>query len=378
MRRHAVVVGAGIGGLAAARALRIAGLDITVLERSPDLRPEGAGITLWPNATRVLRDLDVTGLPDPRLVSNTALRRWDGRAISTVEVSKIEARFGGPMLFMRRTSLHQALLGGGIADLIRTGAEVVGVEEDRSGVRAQRRDGEMIEAELLVGADGIRSAVRGALLADGPPRPIGLVAYRALAEMPTFPFDIGDYWGPCGAFGLVPVEGDRLFWIATMRIDADQGRAETDPIAGLLERHREWFPTISRIIEGTRPEDVMRHEMFDRKPTRRWVGSRTALLGDAAHPMHPFLGQGACQALEDAEAIGQAVTAHADMPTALKSYERRRRRRAAKIANRSRHVGRAGHLRAAPARAVRDRLLSLPTERMMLRQLDRTVGRPRA
>ncbi len=376
MRRRAVVVGAGIGGLAAGRALREAGFEISILERSRSLRPEGAGISLWPNATRVLRSFGITDLPSSRVFPGTGgLHRWNGRTIMKIDIGQIEQRYGAPMLFLRRTTLHEALLGDGIGESVRTGAEVVGVEESAKRVRAVLRDGETVEADLLVGADGIRSKVRAALLADGPPRSTGLFAYRALTDLPSFEFEAGEYWGPGRVFGLVPVDGDRLFWLATKRIAGEEPN-EADPIPGLLERHRGWSPAIPRIIEGTKPEEVMRHELFDRKPTKRWVGERVALLGDAVHPMHPFLGQGACQALEDAQAIGRTVRAHADVPVALRAYQEQRRRRAAFITVGSRRVGLIAHVRSAPLRAVRDRMFALTPERMRMRQNDAIVGDP--
>lgn len=376
MRRRALVVGAGIGGLAAGRVLREAGFEVSILERAPDLKPTGAGISLWPNATHVLRRLGVAGdLPGSKAFSpSSGLHRWDGRLIVTLDLMEIERRHGAPMLFLQRTTLHDALLRGGIRELVRANAEVVDVEESTDGVRAVLRDGETVEADLLVGADGIRSKVRATLLGDGPPRSTGLVAYRALTEVPSFDFDVGDFWGRERTFGVIELDGNRLFWIATKRISADEP-PEGNLISSLLERHRDWAPVIPRIIEATKPEEVMRHELFDRKPTKRWVSKRIALLGDAVHPMHPFLGQGACQALEDAEAIGHALRTQSDIPAALQMYQEQRWRRAAFITKRSRGMGLVAHAKLAPVRAVRDRLLMLAPERVHRRQYDVIVGK---
>lgn len=374
MHRRALVVGAGIGGLAVGRSLRDAGFEVEILERTSDLTPQGAGISLWPNATRVLRDLGVAGaLPKAELFPDSGLRRWDGRLLATTDVAAIEQRYGAPMLFLRRTTLHSALLDGGIRELVRNDAEVVQVGESASRVQAQLRNGECIEADVLIGADGIHSNVRAGLLDDGPPNPSGLLAYRALTDPPPFELPMGEYWGAGRVFGTVLLDGGRLFWFATKQASGDEP-PEPDPIPGLLERHRNWTPEIVKVIEATQPQDVMRHELFDRKPTKKWVGDRIALLGDAAHPMFPFLGQGACQALEDAQALGQTLSAYADIPTALRAYQAQRQDRAARITTMSRRVGRLAHVRSAPLRAVRDRVLAMTPERARVRQIDAIVN----
>jgi 2-polyprenyl-6-methoxyphenol hydroxylase-like FAD-dependent oxidoreductase len=377
MQPRALVVGAGIGGLAAGRLLREKGWEVQILERDADLAPQGAGITLWPNASRVLRNLGVAdSLPRaPAHAPGSGLHRWDGRLLVPTDIAALERRFDAPMLFLQRTTLHGVLLSGGVRELVRTDAEVVQVSDSAGRVRAKLRNGESLVADVLIGADGIGSKIRAGLLDDGPPRPSGLLAYRALTDPPPFEFSVGEYWGPCGCFGAVLLDGDRFYWFATKRGDADEP-PEIDPIRGLLERHRGWAPGIAKVIESTPLREVMRHALFDRKPTKRWVGARVALLGDAAHPMFPFLGQGACQALEDAQVLGEVLRPGADIPTALREYQDRRQRRAAWITNKSRGAGKLAHVRAAPLRAVRDRVLSLVPERARMRQIDRIVDGP--
>lgn len=372
---RALVVGAGIGGLAAGRVLREAGWEVQILERAADLAPQGAGITLWPNASRILGDLGVAeSLPRTREhSSDSGLRRWDGRLLVSTDIGAIERRFGAPMLFLQRTTLHGALLNGGIRELVRTDAEVIAVSDSTDRVQVQLQNGEGLEADVLIGADGIGSKIRAGLLDDGPPTPSGLLAYRALTDPPPFDFPMGEYWGPGRVFGAVLLDGDRLFWFASKRGDADEA-PESDPLPGLLERHRDWAPGIARVIESTPSQEVMRHALFDRKPTRRWVGKRVALLGDAIHPMFPFLGQGACQAIEDAQALGQVLRPGADIPTALREYQSRRWRRVAWITKKSRSTGRLAHIRAAPLRGVRDLAVSTVPERARMRQIDRIVG----
>lgn len=305
--------------------------------------------------------------------TDSGLRRWDGRLLARAEPASIECRYGEPLLLLQRSTFHRALLADGIADLVETGVEVARAEETDRGVRAELRQGDPVDADLLIGADGIRSAVRAGLLGDGAPRQSGLLAYRAIVDMPETSIGMGEYWGAGRVFGLVPVDGNRLYWFATRRGDADEPR-ERDPIGGLLERHRGWAPEIAKTIEATPAAAVLRHPLFDRKPIKHWCGERTALLGDAAHPMLPFIGQGGCQALEDAAALGASLRSAADIPEALRDYEERRRRQAARAVTMSRRMGRLVHLRSAPLRALRDRAIAIPPESMRMRQLDPIVG----
>jgi 2-polyprenyl-6-methoxyphenol hydroxylase-like FAD-dependent oxidoreductase len=373
----ALVVGAGIGGLAVARVLRDAGFDVRVLERSPDMQSLGAGISLWPNAVRVLREIGVADhLPaQAPIEAESGLRRWDGKLLAKTDPALIERRYGLPLLLLQRNTLQQALLEDGIADLVQTGAEVTRIAESDTGVRIELLDGESIEADLLVGADGIHSAVRASLLGDGAPRHSGLLAYRAITDVPKLEIGIGEYWGDRRVFGIVPVDGGRFYWFATRPGGAEEPR-EPNPIAGLLERHRGWAPEIAPVLEATPPSAVLRHPLLDRKPSKRWCGERTALLGDAAHPMLPFIGQGGCQALEDAVALGESLSAAATVSLALRDYEARRRRRAAQAVAMSHRMGRLIHLRGAPLRALRNGALALTPESVRMRPLDPIVGRP--
>jgi 2-polyprenyl-6-methoxyphenol hydroxylase-like FAD-dependent oxidoreductase len=376
VKQRALVVGAGIGGLVAGRVLRESGFDVRVLERNPTLESLGAGISLWPNATRVLRRLGVDDhLPAAGAIHPEAgLRRWDGRLLALTDPAEIERRYGAPMLLLQRSTLLHALLSGGIEDLVELDSEVVGIGEEGGRARAELAGGGTLEADLLIGADGVRSRVREGLLGDGPPRHSGLLAYRAVIPRPRGAYWQGEYWGARRVFGLVPLDGGRLYWFATDRGSTEPSN-EPDPVPGLLERHRGWAPEIVETIEATPPESVLRHDLFDRKPTKRWVGGRVALLGDAAHPMLPFLGQGACQAFEDAEALGAALRGTADLPGALREYERARWRRAARIMTRSRQMGRLAHLGPAPLRVLRNRAMAMTPGPLRMRQLDVIIGR---
>ncbi len=286
----------------------------------------------------------------------------------------IEARYKAPLVVLHRATLQSALLADGIADLVEPGVEVTAAGEANGSATVELGDGSSIAADLVIGADGMNSTLRAGLLGHAEPRHSGLLAYRAIADRSSGSSPSGEYWGKNGIFGLVPIDGDRIYWYATRHTDGGEP-PEPDPIGALLGRFADWAPEIGTAIEATRPESVLRHDLVDREPTKRWVAGRLALLGDAAHPMLPFLGQGACQALEDAVALGQAIADNDDSVAALRTYEERRRDRAAMVVRESRRFGQISHLRSAALRRIRDRAVMLTPERARLRRLDSIVGR---
>jgi 2-polyprenyl-6-methoxyphenol hydroxylase-like FAD-dependent oxidoreductase len=213
-------------------------------------------------------------------------------------------------------------------------------------------DGTSAEGALLVGADGLCSRVRKQLLADGPPRYAGYTSWRGLVAADLDPSDEAvESWGRGSRFGIVPVGGGRVYWYATANAEPgadDQGRA------ALAERFAGFHPPVPSLIEATLPASIVRTDIHDRPPARRWSHGPVTLLGDAAHPMTPNLGQGGCQAMEDAFVLAAALAEEATVAGALARYERERLRRANRIVSLSRRFGAVAQWRSALACAVRD------------------------
>ncbi len=354
------IVGAGIGGLAAAVALQRHGLPVVVSDRAADLAPLGAGLSLWPNAVVALEALGVTGIRDgavPR--GGGGLYRWDGEPLATEAGDAIERRYGAPLVLLHRAELQQALLDALAPGTLRLGETLVSYVQEDDRVRLHFDDGGTETCGLLVGADGLRSSVRAQMLGDEPLRESGLLAHRGVVALEA-PERAGEFWGADGVFGVVPLSGGRVYWYATQR--EGDSRPLEDVFGG-------WAAPIPVVLR--RSTDVLRHALYDRRPARRWTDGRVTLLGDAAHPMLPFLGQGACQAIEDAVALAAMAHALGVVPEALNAYERARRPRAAMLVRRSRAAGRVAHMR---ARRLRDALVRSTPERVRLRQLDAAVG----
>jgi 2-polyprenyl-6-methoxyphenol hydroxylase-like FAD-dependent oxidoreductase len=360
---RAAVVGAGIGGLAAGIALRQAGWEATVYEAAPELKPLGAGLSIWPNGVRALRALGLAELAATAPRPAGALRRADGSALAAFDPEVLEARFGAPLVGFHRADLHQELLAALGPERLRTGMRLGDVADGE----LRFGDGSTVRADLIVGADGLESTVRGALLGDGEPLDSGIVAFRGVAQLDG-PVPAGEWWGRGSAAGLLELGGGRAYWYLTRRGEPDR--------AALPALAAEYGEPIREAVNRTDEEQVLVHRLYDRDPVSSWSRGTATLLGDAAHPMLPFLGQGACSALEDAVALGAAMTAEGGVEAALAAYEQDRVKRTAALVAGSRKAAKAALLKSGAARRVRNALVSKAPEAVRLRQLAPFVGGP--
>jgi 2-polyprenyl-6-methoxyphenol hydroxylase-like FAD-dependent oxidoreductase len=346
--RRAAVVGAGIGGLAAAAGLSRAGWEVTVFERTPALEPVGAGISLWPNA---LRALDFLGVGDrvraeATLGAGTGVRRPDGRWLGRSDVAPaLQARFGDPLVVLSRAELTDLLAGLLPDGALHTGTPVRQVVPARSSAapRVVADDGEH-EVDLVVAADGIGSRTREILFPTHPgPVYACYTTWRLIAPAPHGVTG-SETWGPEGQrFAIVPMTRGRVYCYATA--NAPAGVRYHDDAAELRRRFGAWHEPIPQILAGLAPGQVLHHDVFelaDALPS--FCGGQVALLGDAAHAMTPELGQGGCLALEDAVTlaalVGAAGAHDRDLEKALAGYTALRLPRTTRLARRSRSAGR--------------------------------------
>ena len=351
----AIVVGGGIGGLSAAIALRRAGIQAEVYERAPELREVGAGIGLWPNATRQLRRW---GLLDEVMRRGFAFTRGEVRAADgTVLAALPFPAADAPGVLIHRAELHAVLADALPPWVVRTGAEFRRVEPTANGIAAHFADGEWAGGPFLVGADGLWSAVRRHLLDDGDPVYRGYPVWRGVAPAGAVEWRVlTETLGRGRRFGIVPIGGGRTAWWATANepdgVDDEPGRK-----AKLLRLFEDFHPPIPGLIESTPDAALLKNGTYDRPPVRRWGRGRATLLGDAAHPTTPNFGQGGCMAIEDAAMLARCLAETDDVAAALRAFERRRYRRTAWITRESLRYGRIAQWQNAAAVRVRDLLL---------------------
>jgi 2-polyprenyl-6-methoxyphenol hydroxylase-like FAD-dependent oxidoreductase len=340
-----VVAGGGIGGLSAALALRRSGHEVVVLERAARLRAAGCGVHLWPNAVLALQDLGVAEalLAVAPAQTRCEFRTWDGHRLATWPVHDFAERFGQPVIAVGRDDLVDILASALGDEQVRGHAEVVGYRQDHDGVAARLSDGTEVLGDVLVGADGVNSAVRRQLVGDAPPDYTGYVAWRAAVSLDRpIPHDLFQcFFGRGTRFVYYAIAPGRVHWMSVANASPG-GRDDGDVREVLLERHRGWMAPVADIIEATPAASILRNDVVDRKPDAKWGEGRVTLLGDAAHPMNFNVGQGACQAIEDALVLVTKLDAHADSITALRAYEADRRPRTSTMQRTARLIGRMG------------------------------------
>ena len=306
-RARAVVIGAGIGGLAAAAGLCSAGWDVTACERATSLEPVGAGLALAPNG---LRALDAVGAGDAlralAVPQELGIRRSDGRwLIRSTTGQMISDRFGDPVILVPRAAVIDALAPRVPDGVLSLGTEVTSVEPGgKAAARVTTTAGEL-EADLVVAADGIGSATRLALFTGHPGlRYAGFTTWRLLTGPVTGQVPMAESWGRGTVFGVMPLSGGQVYCYAAA--PADPGARAADELAELVRLFGTWHEPIPGLLASARPQDVLRHDVAElAAPLPSFHHGRTVLLGDAAHPMTPNLGQGACQALEDAAVLSR-------------------------------------------------------------------------
>ena len=375
-----VVVGAGIGGLSAALGLLHAGVEVEVHERAPALREVGAGLALWPNAIRALDDLGVGDrvrtMGGPELPNRLCTPA--GRVLSELDGRRMRERYGAPFVTVHRAELLEVLVDAVGRERIHTGRELVGVTPDVGGVRARFADGEQAGGAVLVGADGIRSAVREAVLGDGPPRYRGDTAWRAILRADEVPGPLIAGFEAVGRglrFGATPMGGGRVQWFAGAVAPAGQQDGD-DVLERLGTMFAGWHDPVPGLIAATRTAPL-RTDIHDRRVGGPLVRGRVALLGDAAHPMGPDAGQGAGLAIEDAVVLGREVARWGAGPRALQTYEDRRRRRVARVQRAVATLGALARLHHPVLERVRDGVVGSAPTALAWRQLDTLMGSAR-
>jgi 2-polyprenyl-6-methoxyphenol hydroxylase-like FAD-dependent oxidoreductase len=362
--RKALIIGGGIGGLTAAVALRKIGVEPVVFEQAARLEDvqSGGGLLVWNNGMRALREIDLheRAQAAAAVLDVTTFNSYRGDVLATWPIEQVARNLGVPTVGVVRGDLHKVLADALGADAVRVGARYEGFTADENGVVVRFSDGREERGDVLVGADGVRSTIRTDLLGRRDLRPPGYWGIQAvisfehpLARSGTF----ATYWGPGSRFAYHHVGGGRLYWFAVEDGEGNESPAERIQI--VRERLKSWPEPVRSIIAASDDAEIAVMDIADANPVKRWGAGPATLLGDAAHPILPNLGQGTSQALEDAVVLARALEAEPDVVKALRSYEDQRAPRTAGLVKFSRNLGRLGRLKSRPAVAFRERFMKV-------------------
>lgn len=360
------VIGGGLGGAAAALALHRRGYEVALYEKAPELGEIGAGLNLSPNAMKAFRYL---GIEDQAVETGYQAREQvirsfrSGRVIARPRrAGDIAEKYGAEFITMHRADLLNLLVSALPDRLFHTDAACTGAETRNGVALARFADGREIEADIVIGSDGIHSAVRDSVFGKTEPRFTGCICWRGLVHRdalpdPAFAQQMQAWWGPHGHIVHYPVrrDGELVNFVAHYDSDGWTGESWTYECdrSELMETYAGWNADLLGLIESS--DRYYKWALYDRDPLASWIDGRVALLGDSAHPMLPYLGQGGCMAIEDGCVLAEAISrSPGDLDTALSEYQRVRKPRATRAQFGSRFRARQNHLVSPWARFRRD------------------------
>lgn len=360
---RAIIIGAGIGGLSAAIALNRIGWDISVHESRSDIPLTGAGLGIGANAFHSLRHLGmeehVRRIMNP--VKEIQFKNERGRTLNRMLTDKVTQHIGNDNYTVHRGELMQVLSRAVPEGALKLGSSCVRIEQDGSQVRAWFADGSRDEGDLLIGADGIRSAIRSHLFPNATLRYAGYTCFRGVVKLPeSFQHNHHisiETWGGDGRFGLVPLAGNRIYWYACVNAAPNDETFKLYTVEDLASHFAQYHDPIPQVLRLPQEEHLLLHDIYDLSPLPSYSKGRVVLLGDAAHATTPNMGQGAGQALEDACVLMNRLRGSADMNQALLGYNRDRIGRTAAITRMSRWIGRLTQLEHPALIAARNRMV---------------------
>ena len=348
---HLIIVGGGIGGMLSALSLLQAGFRVDLYEQAPAFGEIGAGIMLTPNATRVLAHLGLLAALEQKALRPpaSAYRRFDTAELMSESPlgETIEQKYGAPYFHIHRSDLH-AILTRAVSELstdsLHNGREFTGCEQDGQYVTASFADGSKVTGDALIGCDGVRSTVRALLVDPAQPRFTGQVAWRGMVPAKGLPASVTGrgslVWiGPDRHIVHYPLrDGEFVNYVAIAAKEQweEEGWNRRSEVNEVLREFDGWHSDVVALLAATPADNCFKWGLFDREPLESWRKGRCALLGDAAHPMLPFMAQGSTMAIEDALVLARAMQEFETVENALDHYQSARRERTAQVILQSR------------------------------------------
>jgi 2-polyprenyl-6-methoxyphenol hydroxylase-like FAD-dependent oxidoreductase len=370
MNEHFSIIGAGIGGLTIALTLKQRGFSFSVYESADEIKPVGAGIILASNAMQVMKKL---GLQEKlefagNRVSCMKITDQNLKALSVVDLSRFEKKYHVSNLAIHRGDLQQILANEIGFEHINLSKRVAKIERS-TPYNLTFEDNSTLLSKVLIGADGIKSIVRNQLFPKAMIRNANQVCWRGVCEINLpgqYHNELNEAWGKGKRFGFVKLKASKVYWFALISDKNKEDKGDNLP-----QLFSAFHPDILSIINATPSNNIIKSEITDLKPIKNWQAENICLVGDSAHAATPNLGQGACQAIEDAYVLGNCLETAPNPQTAFKNYEQLRMKKALMIVKGSWQVGKIAHIESNPGVWIRNNLMKYMPERMNKKQMEK-------
>jgi 2-polyprenyl-6-methoxyphenol hydroxylase-like FAD-dependent oxidoreductase len=340
--KNITIIGGGIAGLTTAIALKKIGIETTIFEAAPEIKPVGAGLGLGANA---LKAFDYLGIADEvmkagRLLDAFTVYDQAGKPITRTDSKAISAKYGADNFAIHRADLHRILMSKIDAGSITTNQRAVDFEQKENSVIIKFQSGMTYETDYLIVADGIHSPIRQKLLPNSKPRYAGYTCWRGVTDNSDLNLtEASETWGAAGRIGILPMANNKIYWFACVNAPQNDPTMKAYTIADVQRVYKNFHAPIPQVLAQTKQEQVFWNDIIDLEPISQYAFKNIVLIGDAAHATTPNLGQGGCQAIEDAVVLADEIKAKGNIVAAFKAFESRRMKRTHYVVNTSWTVG---------------------------------------
>jgi 2-polyprenyl-6-methoxyphenol hydroxylase-like FAD-dependent oxidoreductase len=361
------IVGGGVAGLTAAIGLHKIGIQTAIFESAKALVGIGAGFGLAANAMQALEYLDLKAgvIPLGHYLENYNIRDQQGKILVSPETKTISAQYEQDNFAIHRADLHLFLLNQIDPAQLHLGKRALKIEKGPKGIDIFFEDGSTHQTDFLIVADGVKSRIRQQLIPNAFPRYAGYTCWRATIDNPNIKFTTGsETWGSKGRFGMTPLVGNKIYWYACINADANSAKYSKYTIQDLQQNFAHYHDPISEILENTKNEQLIWNDIIDIKPLKNLAFGNILFIGDAGHATTPNMGQGACQAIEDAAVLVDELKKTADVALAFQHFERRRLKRTRYITETSWSIGKIAQWENPICIAARNTLMSILPEKI--------------
>ncbi len=347
MKKNITIVGGGIAGLTTAIALNKAGFSTTIFEAAPEVKAVGAGLALAANAMKAFQKIGIAEdvIAEGRILPAFLLLDQQGKQLAKTNSEALSKKYGVDNFTIHRADLHRVLLSKLDPSTVHSNKRIVDITTHGERTVLTFQDGSTHEAEVLVAADGIHSPIRKKLLPESKERYAGYTCWRAIIDNTKLQItESSETWGNNGRFGIVPLAHNKIYWFACINAKAQDEKMKAFRVADLAAHFKDFHAPIPQILQETKDEHLLWKDINDLQPIHQLAFGNIVLIGDAGHATTPNMGQGACQAIEDAIILADELSKTDNVTAAFKAFEKRRIQRVHRIVNTSWTFGKIAHI----------------------------------